>query len=56
MIPTEKVKNTKLPYVFGKICLFMKHMTTGGKIQRNFNGDREGKNNKQMEIQVEEKV
>lgn len=43
MVPTEKAKKTKIPYELGKICLFIKCMTTDGKIQRHFSGDREEK-------------
>lgn len=54
MIHTEKAKKSKISYALGKISLFIKHMTTGGKMQRNFSGDSEEEDNKQVEMPEKE--
>lgn len=50
MSSTGKAKKKKIPYTLGKNFLFIKHMITGAKIQRNLSGDREGEDNKQVEM------
>lgn len=56
MVPTKKAKKSKIPYVLGKICLFIKCMTTDGKNTETFQWRQGREDNKQVEIQVKKEI
>lgn len=56
VIPTEKAKTTKIPMYLGKFAYLSNIWVLVGKTQRNLSGDKEGEENKEVQIQVEKEV